>query len=332
MPKLSTLPPEFSAIAHIVWDVQKKSDNEWSSTCPVCKDIGHNPRSGLSDRFVMFRVGRYGFPLGFCRSCGYRWTSKKEKVSQVDIDEWRKRQIEIEKKRKYAAERALEILQNDHIWERFAEQNNEYSMSVFRSWGLSDSWIKYLKLGLIPDYTLNKDIEWFVPYHTPAFTMPIWYCGGIVQNIKLRLANPREDRDRYRNFYAMGMSFLYVPLYDLPLQGSGVVVEGEKKAAVIEQHLDDINLRVVGLQSKTPDERLISQMKDLDPIYLMLDPDAKVIEKNRIGNPHAESAEQRMVRLLGKERVRIVDLPDKPDDMVNNGADIKRYLKMAMRA
>jgi hypothetical protein len=152
--------------------------------------------------------------------------------------------------------------------------------------------------------------------------------GGVVQNIKLRLANPQSGADRYRNYYHTGQSFLFVPLYDVPLTGKCVLVEGEKKSIVVEQTLDDLNYRVVGLQSKTPNADVVKQLKEFEVIYLMLDPDAfdKVSEKS-------ESAVERVTRILGKERCRIVSLPCKPDDgIIQYGLDPKRYINMAVRA
>ena len=326
--RTDTLPPEFSEIAHLVGYVQKKSANEFSGSCPQCGGAVHKDGS-LPDRFVMFRVGRYGFPLGFCRNCGFRWTAKTGKTpSQEDVDEWRKNQIEVEKARKQAAERALEFLQADHAWNRFFLQNNSYSLGIFESWGVSKVWIDYLQLGLIPDYVLKSGDE---QYHSPAFTIPIWNVGGVVQNIKLRLANPRESRDRYRNFYSMGQSFLFVPLYDLPLEGVGVLVEGEKKSIVMEQKLDNPKYRVVGLQSKTPSEEVVSQLKKFEAIYLWLDPDANNIEYDKSGRI-METANERMVRILGKERVRIVDCPIKSDDGILQGMNPMNYIRMAKKA
>lgn len=317
--RVDILPPVFGELRNQVTNVRRKGRNEWSSSCPQC---------GGDDRFVLFEIGRGGFPFAFCRQDpdGHRWyPAKDHKLSQSEIDEFKRNQIEVEKARIEASKRTIEILQNDRLWEHFFANNIEYSMNEYRKRGLSDSWIKYLKLGFIPDYTIKNRAHG--KYHSPAFTIPIWSVGGFVQNIKLRMADPKEPRDRYRNYYESGRSFLYVPLYDLPLTGAGVVVEGEFKAAVVEQHLDDVNYRVVGLQSKTPDAELVSELKDLDPIYLCLDPDAFIREDKQ-----KETAVERMARLLGKERVLIVDLPCKPDDGINEGMELMRYMKMSRKA
>lgn len=317
------LPPEFDLISSKVSYVQKKSNNEYSASCPACGGDVHK-NGDPPDRFVMFRVSKYGFSLGFCRRCGYRWTPKGKDVSKEQIEEWRREQIEVEKARLESAKRSLELLQNDKIWQRFYEQNNSWSKDIYKSWGIAESWIDYLQLGLMPDYLVKHGEE---QYHSPAATIPIWSVGGIVQNIKLRILNPHCGGDRYRNFYALGQSFLFVPMYDLPLQGAGVIVEGEKKAVVLEQTLDNPKFRIVGIQSKTPSPAIFEQMKDLDPIYVFLDPDAKEKESGK------ESAVEYVTRLVGKDRAMIVDCPVKVDDgIVNDGLNPMSFIRMARKA
>lgn len=318
-----TLPPEFDKITHLVNFVHRKNSNEYCGSCPQCGSAGHKG-SEPPDRFVMFRIGRYGFPLAFCRRCGYRWTDKANLPSKDDVEQWRLYQIEVERSRIESARRSLAILQNDKAWEQFYANNNDYSREMFRGWGIESFWVEYLRLGLIPDYTVKSGEEY---YHSPALTIPIWNVGGVVQNVKIRVTNPRHDRDRYRNLYPMGQSFLFIPRYEEPLRGTGILVEGEKKAIVLEQKLDDPRLRVIGLQTKTPDPSLFSQLKDLEVIYIFLDPDANVREgKSR------ESAVEYVTRLSGKDRARIVDCPVKLDDGIIQGLDPKKYLRMARKA
>lgn len=323
------LPPEFQSISNVVNYIVKRTQNEWSGSCPKCGGEIHQ-NGEPPDRFRMWLKSNYGMPLGWCRSCGYIWTpSSDRKPTKEEIDFWQKEQIKIEQERKEASERALELLQNEKMWEKFFVQNNQYSKQIFSERGISESWVDYLKLGLIPDYTVRSrnSGEWEY-YHSPAVSIPIWGVGGVVQNIKLRVTNPRRSSDRYRNWYEAGQSYLFVPLYDLPLQGAGMIVEGEFKAIVMEQTLDDPKIRVVGLQSKTPSPEIFDQMKSLDPIYVWLDPDASQKE-----NKSKESALEYVTRLVGKERARIIDCPVKCDDgIVKYGLEPKKYLIMAKKA
>lgn len=317
-----TLPPEFQPIAHLVNYVHRKSNNEYCGTCPQCGGVPHK-NGDWPDRFVMFRIGRYGKPLGFCRKCGYRWTDIAKMPSKEDVEQWRAYQIEVERSRMESARRSLELLQNDRAWEQFYANNNEYSREMFRGWGIESYWVERLRLGLIPDYTVKSGEEY---YHSPALTIPTWGAGGIVQNIKLRVTNPRHDRDRYRNLYPMGQSFLFIPRYEEPMSGTGILVEGEKKAIVLEQFLDNPKARVIGLQTKTPAPELFEQLKDFHTLYIFLDPDASLREKQS-----RETAVEYVTRLVGKDRARIVDCPVKLDDGIMQGVDPKKYLRMARK-
>src|SRR5688572_21781597 len=128
------LPPEFDKIASSINYVHRINNNEYHGSCPQCGEGGHKG-TDYPDRFVMFRVGRYGFPLAFCRKCGYRWTDKANLPSKEDVEEWRKYQIEVERARLESARRSLELLQNDKVWEHFYHNNNIYSNEMFRGWG-----------------------------------------------------------------------------------------------------------------------------------------------------------------------------------------------------
>jgi hypothetical protein len=277
----------------------------------------------------MWVTSTYGKPLGWCRKNGHTWTPDKgRKPTAEEIELWRSEQIKIETARKEAAERALALLNSEKIWEQFHEKNNDYSMNILREWGFSDSWIDYLQFGLVPDYTVKtlKSDVWH-EYHSPAISIPVWMAGNVVQNVKLRITNPTDKNDRFRNWYEAGRSYLYVPLHDLPLSGCGVVVcEGEKKAGIMEQTLDNLDLRCVGIQSKKPSPEVFEAIVDLEPIYLWLDPDASEKEKN------GESAIEYCVRILGKERVRVIDCSVKSDDGIKAGLNPMNYIRMARAA
>lgn len=326
MLRTDTLPPEFQELSGIVNYVVKRTNNEYSGSCPQCGGNVH--KSGEPpDRFRMWVVSNYGKPLAWCRHCSFTWTPNKgKKPSKEEIETWRNEQIRVEQERKEAAERALELLNNERIWEKFYLNNNQYSKQLFSERGIAESWVNYLQLGLIADYTVktrnNGDWE---HYHSPAISIPVWNVGGVVQNVKLRVTNPRTSADRYRNWYEQGQSYLYVPLYDLPLSGTGVLVEGEFKAIAMEQALDNPKLRVVGVQSKSPSQDVLEQLKNLDLIYVWLDPDA--FEKKK-----GESPVERMCRMLGKERVRVIQSTSKCDDIINYGINPMDYINNARKA
>jgi hypothetical protein len=326
MRRESPLPIQFQSLTGKVRFVIQRGKNEWSSSCPSCGGDIHPDGKTWPDRFRLWPVSSHGLALGWCRHCSYVWTEKNERQpSREDIERWRLEQIRIETERKQAAERALELLNSEHLWERFNAAATQYSRQVGRSWGLSDDWQEYLKFGFIPDYSVykGKDIQ---PYHSPTITMPVWWAKSKVQNIKLRVLDPKDDNDRYRNWYKTGEHYLYMPLHDVEFDGGGVIlVEGEKKAAVAEAY-NPTSHRVIGMQSIKPDPDLFSLIADCEPIIIIPDPDAFICK------PNAESGVDYLVRNIGRERVRIVRLPVKLDDgIVKHDLNFANYIKMAVR-
>jgi hypothetical protein len=260
-------------------------------------------------------------------------------LTKEELEEFRRQQIEIEKERIEAAKRMIEILQNDKIWERFYENNDDVALKYYAERGIPKTWVDYLKLGYIPDYTVyTKENGEKITYTSPSFTIPVWgveehnedggiSVRGVVQNIKVRVQNPRNNNDRYRTFYPAKSSYLFVPCYDLPLNGAGVLVEGEFKAIVTERTIDHPYIRVVGLQSKTPFLDVLKPLDNLDPIYIMLDPDAMRVEPGQ-----TKSAAMRLAEALGKERCLLVELPCKVDDgIVQYGLDPLKFMRMGRR-
>ena len=319
-----TLPIEFAELTSRVHYVRQRTKTEWSSSCPECGGEPHQ-HGDFPDRFRMWPVSKHGAPLGWCRHCGYAWTPAKErKPTREEIEAWRLEQIRIETERKKAAERALELLHSQKLWERFYNQHTDGSRAVVRSWGLSDSWQEYLQIGYNPNYQVWRGKE--VQYSSPAITIPVWSAEDNVQNIKIRVLNPADDADRYRNQYSTGEHYLYVPLHESPLCGKGILFEGEKKAAVAEANIRSFH-RCMGVQSKRPDPEIFRLMDNMELIYIWPDPDAFVPDKN------GGRAVDYWIKQLGRERVRVVQCPVKVDDgIVKYGLDIEKYLRMAVKA
>jgi hypothetical protein len=327
MRRESPIPPEFLSLVGKIRFIVQRSKTEWSSSCPECGGEIHQKGGEFPDRFRMWPVSKYGKPLGWCRNCGYVWTPAHEhKPTREEIELWRQEQIRVETERKKAAERALELLNSQHLWERFHTENTPGSRQIMRSWGISESWQDYLKLGYVQDYTVwHKEPE--DNYRSAAITMPVWWACSKVQNIKIRVLNPTNENDRYRNWYKTGEHYFYMPLHDIEFSGGGVIlVEGEKKAIVAEEN-NPTTYRVIGMQSKRPDPDLFSLLDDCEPIYVIPDPDAFQRDKN--GGRGVDY----LTSQIGKERARIVRLPVKLDDgIVQHNLNLAHYIKNAVKA
>jgi len=323
MRRESQLPIEFASLTTKVHFVVQRGKNEWSSSCPECGGDAHQDGS-WPDRFRLWPVSKGGFPLGWCRTCGYTWTLHHErKPSHEEIEAWRQAQIEIEERRKHEAEKALELLRSQKLWERFAAMQTDESRAICESWGINQGWQEYLQIGYLPEY---KVYAGETSYISPAITMPTWWAGDVVQNIKIRVLNPLDDADRYRNWYKTGEQNLYMPLHDAEFGGGGVVlVEGEKKAIVTEMH-NPTDYRVIGYQSKRPDPDLFDKIQNCEPIYIVPDPDAFVPDKT--GGRGVDY----LTGLIGKDRTRIVQLPVKIDDgIIKHNLDIASYFRLARK-
>lgn len=324
MKSMTTLPSVFAELQPLVSNVQKKTPNEWSSTCPEC---------GGRDRFVILLSSHKGTPFAFCRQDSrHIWFPEKDtKMSKEDLDRVRNLQIEIEKERIEKAEQAIKVLQDEKAWVRFWGNHNDWSMSLLKQRGFkSEDTIEYLQIGFAPDFEVFYMMgeEW-VKYFSPAHSIPVWTHENIVADIKMRVLNPiDENRDRYRSYGKTGVSNLYFPAHDLGVENKVLVVEGEFKAGVVWEHLDDLSITVVGLQSKKPDPKVFQAIANCETVYLGLDPDA--FEKN---DKSGISAVDYCVDAVGKERTAIVSFPCKPDDGIAEGSlDVKRYMRMAVRA
>jgi hypothetical protein len=318
------LPIQFADLITRVHYVRKRGKNEWSSSCPECGGDMHADGRTFPDRFRMWPVSKGGFPLGWCRHCGYTWTPQKErKPSAEEIEAWRKAQIEIEEQRKREAERALELLQSQKLWERFHENATRESRQLCRAWGIDEKWQDYLKIGYLPDYTVYAGEA---SYKSPAVTFPVWWAGHQVQNIKIRTIEPRDDSDRYRNWYKTGEQNLYMPLHEEFFGGGVILVEGEKKAIVTEAN-NPTDYRVIGYQSKRPDPDLFDAIRDCEPVCIIPDPDA--FAKDKDGSRGVDY----LTGIVGKERARVVQTPVKVDDgILQHDLDLAKYIRMARKA
>lgn len=308
-----TLPVEFSGLQGKVEYVRRVSATEYSSSCPQCGGTLHKGGEP-PDRFRMWtNANGKNKVMGWCRHCSYIWFPDTTKaLSPEEIERWRKEQIAIETERKLAAEQALRLLRSEKLWIEYHKGLNDWAKSVIKSWGIRQDWADYWKLGLVKDYIVRRKDE---SYHAPAISIPVWQKNFELRNVKLRILNPKDDHDRYRSLYKTGegLPFVALPKLESP---HCLLVEGEKKAMVCAQWSNQ-EYQVIGVPTKTPSEAALRQLDEFETITVCLDPDAKIKEKNGV------SPLRRMVDILGRERVKVLDLPDKIDDLINRGTKLK---------
>jgi len=316
----AALPVEFSALLGRVSNVNRVSSAEWSSSCPQCGGAPHKDGS-YPDRFRMWtKANGKNKVMGWCRRCSYVWFPTFEKpMSKEEFEAWRKEQLAIERERKLAAERAIALLQSQKIWVQYHSRLNTWAIETLTGWGISPKWQEYWQLGLMEDYTVHGKEE----YHSPAITIPVWQLGGAVSNVKLRVLNPKNSNDRYRSLYKTGEGQPFVA-WNRTKFDDCLIVEGEKKAMVTAIH-SKRDVQIIGVPTKTPSKEMLQKFSMYGKIYLCLDPDASQEEKGI-------NALTRMANMLGRERVAVIKLPGKIDDLiVQHGLNVSSALKYAKK-
>lgn len=215
----------------------------------------------------------------------------------------------------------LKWFQSTHQWRIYHDEMTERERELWRRAGIPDGVQDMLRLGYArqrPFYANDKQV------HCDAMTIPYFQPGWAAATMQYRLVDPPDPNDRYR--FQAG---LHAPLYltdpDCTPKGPCILGEGAKKGIVTWLNLGDkLKGCVVASHSKTPKADTLAILADCEPIYIAFDPDA--------------TNEQLMAvaRLLGLERVRLVQLPVKLDDAftIHNAApaDIWRFFQSARPA
>lgn len=298
-----------------------RGNNEHSSACPQCggERGGHDP----SDRFRFWQ--RQGQASNFwCRRCGFqgfaddnKQTEQPDTVRLLELEEIRQRLAEQEAKRLQAL---IEDLQQKAYWKGFHDGMSEGHRGVWRMAGIPDSLQDYWQLG----FTNYRSYG----FESPALTIPYFAPGWRATTIQYRLTNPPAPNDKYR-FQAGLKSALWLADPDNEPKNAVLLCEGMKKAAVtfIRTVASGIgNFVVTAVPSKMPGRELLEQLKDADPLYICLDPDAY---------QGKQPAAKRIGDMIGK-RARYVRLPAKADDMfIDYKIDTSlfmNYIKQATKA
>ena len=292
-------PSEFSTIGLDPAYFKRAGRDEWHGPCPRC---------GGRDRFVIFTDRDYPSWNYFCRQCDPEggWIDElnpmlKEPLSPEKAAQIKRNAEERFYKAQQEMEAAIRDLQQTEAWITYHEQQTDKSRRLWESWGIPEFWQDFYKLGYDPDRTIWTDgAEW----HTPTMTIPIfeaksWEC----LNVRHRLLKPPSPGDKYRPERSGLPAALFVAYPDEPVRGKTLLVEGEKKAMVSFITADDPFMQAVGIPGKNPSSELLEQMDDCDPLYICMDPDAR-------------QDAVKLARQLGTERTRIIELPDKIDDLI----------------
>ena len=196
----------------------------------------------------------------------------------------------------------------------------------WRSQGIPDKCQDFWQLGYIPSLALGRTIN------RPAYTIPKFGFDGIPTNLDYRIIDPPRDTGKYRPIKGLPIApFVSLPNCDMEKIGRDLyIVEGAKKAMVLTCHKilpnDSIFpyryppfvIGVPACNSWAGIEKDVDVKSSWDNVWIMLD-------------PGAEKWAYRLSTTIGKHAI-VVELPDKPDDMVLAGATRENFLALMRKA
>jgi hypothetical protein len=183
---------------------------------------------------------------------------------------------------------------------------------------LRDDWQNYFKVGYNPGREFTSGDDRFT---SSSLTIPYFAPGprfgdsepSICVGLTHRLLVENAPGGKYRPHLAgLGKSLFLTQPYWRQLQDTALIVEGEIKAMVtfscawMGEDCILPNLDIVGTAGANMKPDLLAQFAHCKRIYICLDPDAK---------KHAAQ----LAITLGQERCKVINLPDKIDDLINMG-------------
>lgn len=327
---MDSLPIEFAALEGVVSHVRQISENEYHSSCPNCGGDIHQDGTP-PDRFVMWRTSKRGTPFGMCiRKCGYKWSPEKQDANwtQEERDEFRRKQEEAEADWMAAESTRIaalaETVNGQMVWKRYYDDAPESARQYYENERLIPrDWQHHLFLGYIPNYTVRGSIS----YKRGAYTIPIFAIENPIENIVLRVENPMSGNDRYRRLYRSKAQHLYAPMREKA--NKVVLMEGEFKAitGTIYTKLPS-DFAIYGVQSKSPERRILKSLDFAEVVYFAFDPDAYRPDPKTGRVAVLEAAKQ-----VGLDRSRFVMPPGdyKFDDAILRGYKFENAINMAVK-
>lgn len=277
--------------------MKRACGDEYVSSCPFCPDGG-------TDRFHAWREkGNY-----WCRQCEAKGfvddLAGGQRPSPADLMEMRVRRLEREQKAQESRLQALERMaySQDHLTYHKAASTTPGALDWWLEQGVSvESFYRY-RLGYCHCCPTDREDR-------ASYTIPVTGADGkTLLNIRHRLKDANSG-DKYRPHMA-GLGLQLFNASVLNENGRVALVEGCKKGIVVGQVLPTIAM--MGKQGF--DEAWLPLFRGHD-VFVALDPDAKV-QAWRLGKLLARS---------GAGKVRVANLPMKPDDMLVAGVTAREF-------
>lgn len=227
--------------------------------------------SGDSIAFVMAWQG-----IGFIQAVEYLGGGRKidpeeaRKMAEARVA-YAKAELE-EKQREY--DEATNDLAQARSWERYhdnLEKNN--ARKFYRARGIDDVWQDIWKLGYNPVFRATTEGGIIT---TPSLTLPIFDTGWQIKNIRNRLLNPWNPKDKYRPEREGLPTFPFMCNPDIGYDVDTLLFwEGEFKAGVLYITLDMPNVQVIGISGKNHWRSVADKVKPGQRVFIGFDPGAE---------------------------------------------------------
>ena len=198
-------------------------------------------------------------------------------------------ELEDKQRRMEAARKELQVAEK-HLF--YHESMGQWAKDLWSARGLDEGLQSFFMLGACADFVVGD-------HHTPTLTIPIFSETNELLNIKHRLINPKNPKDKYRpETHGLGA---FPPLLAVPAMGYDgeliVVVEGEIKAMVTWTKLPPFDFQVIGVGGKNAFKPLTEKLFG-KKVVVIPDP----------------GGEKEALELAQKVGGRILYLPEKVDD------------------
>lgn len=200
------------------------------------------------------------------------------------------------------AQQTLKDLREARAWERYHERLTELESAqiIWELRGVPRVWQNIWKLGYCDNFNVTTDQGKFV---IPSLTMPIFGNGWELLNLRHRLLNPFNPKDKYRPDKPGLKSQPFMTDPDLGMKAENfLIVEGEIKSMVTYVTLDSPKWQILGIPGKSWFRHIADSIKGRR-VVICFDPDAEV------------EANQAAKETNGK----VIALQVKIDDAINDG-------------
>lgn len=201
-------------------------------------------------------------------------------------------ELEDKEKRMDAARRELQAAEK-HLF--YHQTMAEWARLMWIERGLDEGLQEFFTLGSCEQFTINDG------YQTPTLTIPIFGERREVLNIKHRLINPQNPKDKYRpERSGLGAFPPFLAIPEMGYDGGTIIVtEGEIKAMVVWATLDEPDIQVIGVPGRSQFKSIAENLKG-----------KKVVV---IPDPGAERDAYEFAKLVGARYFSVVD---KIDDFI----------------